>query len=392
MDDLIQRPRSFLSKRKGQLADKGIATAYDLFAKFSLPIAVVFYGLELSLTNHAVLAERLGALSQCLMNLGRQVIVQDNGDQIVSTYYKCIQLGVEPTGKQKTLVDARIEDLTVDGSESWEIEFRGVSFAYPQTQSADTTEIKSNEKQSPPDFVLEDFNFKFERGKTYGIVGHNGRGKTTLVQLLAGLYTPTKGQIFINGIDMQRFNISDLRTKMSILFQDFAKYHDLSVLENIFMGNITNDITLATQRAAETGVNFVPLDSVLYNLSKRPKHPDETWQTQLSGGQWQKIALARAFMRIDAELLVLDEPTSALDIESEHKLFKMILAKRQGKTTIFVTHKLNTTRIADCVLFIKDGKVCEAGSHDELIALNGEYARLWRIQSTGYDELVESME
>jgi ATP-binding cassette subfamily B protein len=192
---------------------------------------------------------------------------------------------------------------------------------------------------------------------------------------------------------MQKFNISDLRTKMSILFQDFAQYHDLSVLENILMGDtMSTNTALAVERAADTGVNFVPLNATLHNIAKRPKDSQESWKTKLSGGQWQKIALARAFMRLDAELLVLDEPTSALDVEAEHRLFKMILARRKGKTTIFVTHKLNTTRIADCILFVQDGKVIESGSHDELIAANGEYARLFRIQSTGYDNMDESDE
>ena len=394
MNDLITRPRSFFSKRQNQLKDDTITTVYDLFSKFSLPIAVVFYGLELSLATHTAVAGRLDALNQCLLNVGRQVIVQDNGDQSASMYFKCIQLGVE-TEKHKKIADARIEDLTANGFESWEIELRNLRFAYPQPRSDEHKEI-ADEKSSPPDFILDNFNFTFQRGKTYSIVGHNGRGKTTLVQLLAGLYAPTEGQILINGIDMQRFNISDLRSKMSFLFQDFAQYHELSVLENILMGDIaSNDTAASTKRAIEsavdTGVDFVALDSVLYNLSKRAKNPDECWQTQLSGGQWQKIALARAFMRVDADLLVLDEPTSALDIEAEHRLFKMILARRKGKTTIFVTHKLNTTRIADCVLFIKDGRVSEAGSHEELIALNGEYARLSKLQSSGYDNLAETV-
>jgi ABC-type multidrug transport system fused ATPase/permease subunit len=389
MDDLISRPRSFFSKKQNQFKTDTITTIYDIFSKFSLPFAVVYYGLDISLTNHAILAERLAALNRALANVARQFFVHDAYDQNSSIYFKCIQLAKEQAEKQTKISDAKIEDLTRDGMDSWEIDIRDVSFAYTQSPR-EPEEVKLNEKESPPDFVLDNFNFKFERGKTYGIVGHNGRGKTTLVQLLAGLYTPTKGQILINGIDMQKFDISHLRAKMSFLFQDFAKYYDLSVLENILIGDISsNDSALAAERAGDTGVDFVGLDAVLYNLAKQPKNPDEKWQTNLSGGQWQKIALARAFMRVDAELLVLDEPTSALDIESEHHLFRMILARRKGKTTIFVTHKLNTTRIADCILFIKDGKVFESGSHDELVALDGEYARLLRIQSTGYDNLAD---
>ena len=140
--------------------------------------------------------------------------------------------------------------------------------------------------------------------------------------------------------------------------------------------------------AAENGVtNFVSLDTVLTDLSSSAKDPHETWRSDLSGGQWQKIGLARAFMKDDAGLLILDEPTSALDVEAEHEFFKQIRQRRRGKTTIFITHKFNTTKSADCILFIKHGKVWESGSHTELLELDGEYARLYKLQTEGYNQM-----
>jgi len=366
-------------------------TIYDLFSKFSLPAAVMIYGLEVSFSNHSVLSDRLAAVSRCITLVGQALVTKKVRDY-VAIYFHCLEIGQEQMRREKKKFGVKVEDIDCE-KRGWEIQIKNVNFAYPSSgissgvKMPDKPASETTEKKGP-DYVLKDFNFTFERGKTYSLVGHNGRGKTTLIQLLAGLYTPDSGQILINDIDMQSFNIVELRQKMSFLFQDFARYTDFETMENILMGDLANqNEPLARQRAEESGVDFVPLESTLCNLDKQPKNPDETWHSQLSGGQWQKIALARVFMRADAEFLVLDEPTSALDIEAEHRLFKLILERRRGKTTIFITHRLNTTRIADCILFLQDGKVLESGSHEELMKLNGEYARLVKIQDSGYDDM-----
>jgi ABC-type multidrug transport system fused ATPase/permease subunit len=369
MDDVISSQCPIDSGRWSGL-DDAISDMYTLFTTFSLPVAALYYNLDLSVASRTAVARGLDALSRCL-NVVQGVISQNYWDQNVWEYFQCLQLSVDQATEQRREYDATVEDLC--SGEGWDIEFRHVSFAYPQ---------HSDNSLCPDLNILEDFNFRFERGKTYGIMGCNGQGKTTLIYLLAGLYTPTKGQILINGKNMQEFNISDLRKKMSFFFQDFSRYPELSVLENILIGDISsNDVALATKVAAERGVDFISLHSVLQNLEKQPKDPGETWQSSLSGGQWQKIALARSFMRANAELFVLDEPTSALDTEAEYRLFETLCLQRKGRTTIFVSHKLSTMRSADYVLFIKHGKVVESGRPSELTELDGEFAKLDSIES-----------
>jgi ABC-type multidrug transport system fused ATPase/permease subunit len=386
MDVLIARPWSFRSKFQHIFIDDILNMVYDIYSKLSLPAVVLYLGVELSFTNHAILADRLASTSRCLTDIGRRLVQrQTKGDHILM-YFECLKIGREHADKTEMKAKRHITELDNAGK-GWKIELRDVNFAYPkEPQSA---KLPSQEISEKPHYVLKDFNFTFERGKTYSIVGRNGGGKTTLIQLLAGIYPPTTGQIHINDLNMDDFPLPDLRQKMSFLFQDFARYRELTALENILLGDLSSpDETRARDSAQATEIDFVNLGDTLHNLDRRGKDPAETWQSQLSGGQWQKIALARAFIRSEAELLVLDEPTSALDIEAEYRLFKMILERRRGKTTVFVTHRLNTTRIADCILFLKEGRIVEKGSHDELMELGGEYARLFRMQVSGFDELV----
>lgn len=254
-----------------------------------------------------------------------------------------------PDGKQRGLV------------------FENVGFRYP---GKDT-------------FALRGLSLRVEPGDSLAIVGQNGAGKTTLVKLLARLYQPTEGRISLDGIDLSDWPIATLRRRISVLFQDFNQYQ-LSVRENIGLGSVDHlEDTPRIERAAERG----GADAVAAALPLGLEARLGTWfekGSELSGGQWQKIALARAFMREDADILVLDEPTAALDAEAEHAVFERFRQLSEGRTTIVISHRFPTVRMARHIIVLEQGALVEAGSHAELIARGGIYARMFALQAQGY--------
>jgi ATP-binding cassette subfamily B protein len=229
--------------------------------------------------------------------------------------------------------------------------------------------------------TLDGLSLTIRPGDSIALVGLNGAGKTTLIKLLLRFYDPTSGQILLDNVDLREYDIDDLRSHLGVIFQDFVRY-ELTVQQNIGIGRI-NEIDSsaaalnAATRAGASGL-IAELDSGLETRVGR-----EFGDQDLSGGQWQKIALARAFIR-DCDLMVLDEPTSALDIQTEHDVFQRFHELTRGRMTVLISHRLSTTRIADRVLYLDGGKIIEEGSHDQLIAANGEYARLFKLQAAHY--------
>jgi ATP-binding cassette subfamily B protein len=232
-------------------------------------------------------------------------------------------------------------------------------------------------------FALRGLSLRVAPGDSLAIVGQNGAGKTTLVKLLARLYQPTEGRILLDGIDLSDWPIATLRRRISVLFQDFNQYQ-LSVRENIGLGSIDHlEDTPRIERAAERG----GADAVAAALPLGLEARLGTWfekGSELSGGQWQKIALARAFMREEADILVLDEPTAALDAEAEHAVFERFRQLSEGRTTIVISHRFPTVRMARHIIVLDQGTLAEAGSHAELIARGGIYARMFALQAQGY--------
>lgn len=246
------------------------------------------------------------------------------------------------------------------------IEFRNVTYRYPGTDHA----------------AIENVSFTIAPGETIALVGKNGAGKSTVVKLLGRLYDPTEGQILIDGRDVREYDPAELRREFGLMFQDFATYQ-LTARENIGVGNVDqvaamDEIRAAAGRGGSTEV-----------IEKLPQGFDTMlgkWFDgghQLSGGEWQKVALSRAFMR-DAQILILDEPTSALDAQAEHDLFARIKSLAHGRMAMFISHRFSTTRMADRILVLENGRLIEQGTHHELMALGGQYAELFDLQAASY--------
>lgn len=246
------------------------------------------------------------------------------------------------------------------------IAFENVSFKYPgQTE-----------------WALRDVNVTIHPREKVALVGPNGAGKTTLIKLLTRLYDPTDGAICLDGIDLREYDVQDLRQRIGVIFQDFVRYY-LAAAENVGFGQIEalNDRPRIIAAAEKSGAH--PL------IAGMPRGYDTTlgrWFSEgrdLSGGEWQKIALARAFMR-DCELLVLDEPTAALDAENELRVFQQFRELTTDKMAVLISHRFSTVRMADRIFVIDDGRITEQGTHAELLAAKGTYARLFTLQAESY--------
>ncbi|WP_254568047.1 ABC transporter ATP-binding protein [Oscillatoria sp. HE19RPO] len=247
------------------------------------------------------------------------------------------------------------------------VRFQNVSFTYPDaTQPA-----------------LTDITFHLKPGEKLALVGKNGSGKTTLIKLLTRLYEPSSGEILLDGLDLREWDINHLRQRIGVIFQDFVRYQFL-VGENIGVGDVDSlEDENRWKTAAEKGMAepfIATLPQGFYTQLGR-------WfksGTELSGGQWQKIGLSRAFMRIKADILVLDEPTSAMDAEAEFEIFERFRRLAKDRMVLLISHRFSTVRMADMIIVLESGKLIESGTHTELMQAEGRYAKLFTLQAAGY--------
>lgn len=247
------------------------------------------------------------------------------------------------------------------------IRFEAVSFTYPD-----------NDQPS-----LIDIDLHVRPGEALALVGENGAGKTTLIKLLTRLYSPDSGRILLDGADLKDWDSNTLLRRVGVIFQDFSRYQ-LTVGENIGVGDVRYFEDESRWRAAsEKGM----ADSFVDDLPEGYATQLGKWfmrGRELSGGQWQKIALARAFMREDADILVLDEPTAAMDAGAEATIFEHFRKLTKERIAILISHRFSTVRMADQIVVIEQGRIIERGSHEQLMALNGHYAHLFSLQAKGY--------
>jgi len=243
--------------------------------------------------------------------------------------------------------------------------FENVSFSYPGSQRR----------------ILDNLNLRIEPGERIALIGENGQGKTTIVKLITRLYDPTSGRILLDGVDLRDYSIEDLNREIGVIFQDFMRY-EMTARSNIAVGRIDNESQIDIQRAAQKSL----ADAVIRRL---PHGYDQLLGRRfeggldLSGGEWQKVALARAYLR-DAQLLVLDEPTAALDARSEYEVFQRFAELTHGKMALLISHRFSTVRMADRIVVLENGNIAEQGSHTQLMALSARYAEMFELQAASY--------
>jgi ATP-binding cassette subfamily B protein len=288
----------------------------------------------------------------------------------VGEYMKDLTGFIGLSASPEALHEPDAEPITFDS-----LEFRNVSFQYP----------------SGDRLILDGLSFSLEAGKHYAFVGKNGAGKTTITKLLTGLYSEYDGEILINGKELREYPASTLKALFSVVYQDFAKYY-ITMKNNIMVGDIakrTDSPSYGLEPSpcpAQEAAQLAGLDETIAELKYGMDTPLgkilEDGQ-DISGGQWQRVAIARSLIS-RAPVKMLDEPTAALDPISESRVYSEFEKLMQGKTTVFISHRLGSTKLADEILVIDDGKIIERGTHDELMVADGQYAEMFEAQRGWY--------
>jgi ATP-binding cassette subfamily B protein len=353
---LYKEDRALAIRRDGWGFALGLIGTVALYAAYAwIASAAIASRITLGQMTMYLMLFRQGqsAVAAILSSIGG--MYEDN--LYLSTLYEYLE-----TPAVEAKASAVFGPLPADG-----IRFEHVSFTYPGTSRA----------------ALVDIDLHIQPGESLALVGENGSGKTTLIKLLTRLCRPDSGRILLDGLDLNDWEESALRQRIGVIFQDFARYQFL-VGENIGAGDVRYFTSEARWReAAAMGMAAAMVEGLPAGygtqLGKWFKNGQE-----LSGGQWQKIALSRAFMRTQADILVLDEPTASMDAAAEAEIFEHFRQLTQNRIAILISHRFSTVRMASQIVVIENGRIIERGSHAELIQLDGHYARLFSLQAAGY--------
>ena len=303
----------------------------------------------------------VGAVFGMINQLGWQMTESLESISRVSEWMKDLTAFLQLSEATDALVQPDSEAMPF-----YTLEFRNVRFRYPSSDR----------------FLFDGLSFSLETGKHYAFVGENGAGKTTLTKLLTGLYPDYEGDIFINGKELRTYRAGAIKALFSVVYQDYSRYY-IPLRDNIGLGNIAKRpgleaIALSAKRAG--------LDETIAELDNGLATPLGKIQEQgqdLSGGQWQRVAIARSLIS-SAPVTILDEPTAALDPISESRIYSEFEGLMRGRTTLFISHRLGSTKLADEILVMSDGQIVERGSHDELVAIHGQYAAMYEAQREWY--------
>ncbi len=249
------------------------------------------------------------------------------------------------------------------------LEFKKVSFKYPGTDF----------------YILKDLSFKLEKGAHYAFVGANGAGKTTITKLITGLYEDFQGDILINGKSIKAYKYSELKSLFSVVYQDFAKYY-ISMKDNISLGDVNHLGKEEEEESIKNSINIMGLEAAVEALPEKLNTPLGKIKSNgqdFSGGQWQRLAMARSIIS-KASLRILDEPTAALDPISESKIYEEFEKISKGGTTIFISHRLGSTKLAQEIFVLENGTIIEKGTHEELMEKRGVYEKMYESQRSWY--------